>query len=51
MQISECRTQNIKFVCGVRRTCKQNNLRKSQVIFMYDRRDMRTAVKVRKEPR
>ena len=37
MQISERRMQNDKFVCGVRRTCKQNNLRKSQVIFITTR--------------
>ena len=37
MQISERRMQNDKFVCGVRRTCKQNKLRKSQVIFITTR--------------
>ena len=34
MQISEVRMQNCKFVCGVCRTCKQNYLRFSQVIYI-----------------
>ena len=29
------RIQNNEFVCGIRRTCKQNHLRKTQVILLY----------------